>query len=143
MTFPEFWDIWPRKLKKQKARRLYEAITNGGFNIKDAGQTVLLQATHVELLHGAREYAREVCDTEQRYILHATTWLRGEGWADYEPEALDGTWALRAQIYKDIVALEEIRQRRDLQLVEELKLEGLRERIKAIQVDNVVKLRVG
>lgn len=86
MTFSAFWAIVPRKVGKRAAERLYNGITQGGIDVRDAlsGTKVQLKATQLQLMAGMRHYAAEVSGTEPQFILHPRTWLHNERWADAE-----------------------------------------------------------
>jgi hypothetical protein len=71
--FEEFWVVFPKKVDKLKAEKLYAAI------IKTK------RATAAELLAGAKRYAAAKAGTERRFIKHPTTWLNAGAWLD-EPE---------------------------------------------------------
>jgi hypothetical protein len=66
--FPEFWSIYPRKVKKPQAQKAYAAAR------KKAPQHVLLA--------GAQCYADDPHLPETRFIPHPSTWLNGECWND-------------------------------------------------------------
>jgi hypothetical protein len=68
--FEEFWKIYPRKVAKLKAEKLYAAI------IKTK------RAAAGELLDGAMRYAAERANEDPKYTRHASTWLNGGCWAD-------------------------------------------------------------
>lgn len=67
--FDEFWDAYPRKVGKQKARTKYATA------VKRAGdeQTVI---------DGAHRLANDPNLPEQKFIPHPTTWLERDGWED-------------------------------------------------------------
>ena len=67
--FNEFWDAYPRKVGKQKARGKYATA------VKRAGdeQTVI---------DGAHRLANDPNLPEQKFIPHPTTWLERDGWED-------------------------------------------------------------
>ena len=145
MTFPEFWAAYPRKVDKAGARTLYKSITSGGVTVTDSrsGDKVLLKATEAELDAWARHYARECEDIEPRYRLHARTGLHQERWHDAEPEAQDGTTAVRAALWGEITALEDKKNRAVLNEIEAARLKSLRGQIEAIkhpELKNVVRL---
>jgi hypothetical protein len=68
--FDEFWAIFPKKVDKLKAEKLYAVI------IKTK------RATAADLLAGAKRYAAAKAGTERRFIKHPTTWLNAGAWLD-------------------------------------------------------------
>jgi hypothetical protein len=77
--FDAFWTAYPRRVGKQRARREYAARLRQGI-------------TPAALLRAARYYAEAKLETEERFILHPSTFLNGpEGpwseWLDGDPEA--------------------------------------------------------
>ncbi len=72
-SFNEFWTVYPKKVDKLKAEKLYATI------IKTK------RATALQLLDGARRYAAAKAGTERKFIKHPSTWLNAGGWLD-EPE---------------------------------------------------------
>jgi hypothetical protein len=66
--FPEFWSIYPRKVKRPQAAKAYTAAR------KKAPQDVILA--------GAQRYANDRNLPETSYIPHPSTWLNGECWND-------------------------------------------------------------
>lgn len=66
--FAAFWAAYPRKTDKAKSRTAWTKATK--TNTPDL------------LITAARKYATSKATTEQRYILHPSTWLNGERWAD-------------------------------------------------------------
>jgi hypothetical protein len=71
--FNEFWSIYPKRVDKLKAEKIYTTI------IKTK------RATVAELVEGARRYAAAKAGTERRFIKHPSSWLNAGGWLD-EPE---------------------------------------------------------
>jgi DNA-binding MarR family transcriptional regulator len=71
--FAAFWLAYPRKISKGHARTAWATAT------KDADPAAIVAAA--ETFAGQCERFH----TEQRFIPHPTTWLRGERWAD-QPE---------------------------------------------------------
>lgn len=70
--FEHWYDNYPRKLNRQKAREAYAvAIT------KTDAKT---------LLSAARAYAASVVGEPEKFTKHPTTWLNQEAWLDYPPE---------------------------------------------------------
>jgi hypothetical protein len=68
--FNEFWVVYPKKVDKLKAEKLYATI------IKTQ------RATAADLLAGAKRYAVAKAATERRFIKHPTTWLNAGAWLD-------------------------------------------------------------
>lgn len=66
--FDEFWAAYPRKTDKAKSKTAWAKAT------KKKPATALIAA--------ALHYAHAKRDTEQRFILHPSTWLNGERWED-------------------------------------------------------------
>lgn len=66
--FDEFWAAYPRKTDKAKSRGLW--------------MKAIESHDPASLIAAASSYAKEKATTEQRFILHPTTWLRGERWED-------------------------------------------------------------
>lgn len=72
--FAEFWTAYPRKTDKTKSRKAWDKAT------KNTEPAFLIAA--------AQQYANSKRGTEQRFILHASTWLNGERWQDEAPPPL-------------------------------------------------------
>jgi hypothetical protein len=68
--FEHFWQQYPRRVGKLKAEKIYNEI------IKSK------RAPAAELLAGARRYAAEREDQDEKYTKHASTWLTAGGWMD-------------------------------------------------------------
>lgn len=67
--FDEFWAVYPRKVSKGDARRVWPAA------VKRAGSgSVIVQ--------GATRYAAERSGQDPSFTAHPSTWLRGDRWAD-------------------------------------------------------------
>lgn len=68
--FEEFWELYPRKVSKAKAKVSY---TNS-----------LKKTTSDVILNGLKNYINEIKEkkTEEKYIAHPTTWLNQERWND-------------------------------------------------------------
>lgn len=67
--FDEFWDAYPRKVGKKKARAKFAAA------IKAAGDAQ-------RVIDGAQRLAADPNLPEKRFIPHPTTWLERGGWDD-------------------------------------------------------------
>jgi hypothetical protein len=72
-SFDEFWAVYPRRIGKEDARKAYAKA------LKTSAPDVILA--------GARRYAREVAETEPKFIKHPGPWLRAGRWED-EPTPL-------------------------------------------------------
>ena len=66
--FDEFWDAYPRKVGKQKARTKYAAACK--------------RANPQTVIDGAHRLAADPNLPETQYIPHPTTWLERDGWDD-------------------------------------------------------------
>lgn len=66
--FDEFWNIWPRKEAKAKARTAYARA--------------IKKIAEPDLLAKAREYVDNPYRPELTFVPHATSWLNGERWND-------------------------------------------------------------
>ena len=69
-NFLEFWNLYPRKIAKAKARESYfKAITKASSDV---------------IIQGVNNYIKQIKlkDTEEQYIAHPTTWLNQERWED-------------------------------------------------------------
>ncbi|WP_337448874.1 helix-turn-helix domain-containing protein [Corynebacterium pseudokroppenstedtii] len=67
--FDEFWDAYPRKVGKKKARAKFAAA------VKAAGDAQ-------RVIDGAQRLAADPNLPEKRFIPHPTTWLERGGWDD-------------------------------------------------------------
>lgn len=68
--FVEFWKLYPRKVSKFETAKVFEKIKVNEIN---------------DVMKGVKNF-REVClrdNTEQKFIPHATTWLRQKRYLDY------------------------------------------------------------
>lgn len=66
--FDEFWRIYPRKVAKEAARRMYRKS--------------LKLTTSAEILRGAQQYAAERKEADPKYTKHPATWLNSGCWSD-------------------------------------------------------------
>ncbi|WP_375789404.1 helix-turn-helix domain-containing protein [Bradyrhizobium sp. Pha-3] len=73
-AFESFWNQYPRKVDKLKAKLVYRRIVSKK------------QVTPAGLLAGAMRYAAERTGQDPKYTKHATTWLNAGSWAN-EPAA--------------------------------------------------------
>jgi hypothetical protein len=67
LVFDAFWQAYPRKVGKPKARQAWERA--------------LRRATDAAIIEGARRYADDP-NREDKYTAHPTTWLNRDGWDD-------------------------------------------------------------
>lgn len=75
--FDEFWNHFPRKVGKDKARTAYESACK--------------RATEETILQGAIRFANDPNLPEKQFIPHPTTWLNRGGWDDEPlPPRTDG-----------------------------------------------------
>ncbi len=78
--FDDFWEAYPRKVRKAAARESYARA---------------LRKTSAEnLLAAARRYAATP-GLEERFTAHAVTWLNQERWTDSLPEPVPEGWTHR------------------------------------------------
>lgn len=93
--FDEFWDVFPKKQGKAKAKAKWDAITNGGLETKtrdsDSGTYVdiFLKATAEEIIAGAKRYRDRQIDKQTyklrdngRYTCMPANWLNQGRWED-------------------------------------------------------------
>lgn len=73
--FDEFWETYPRKVGKDKAKTKYTAATK--------------RADEQTIIDGAHRLANDPNLPEPKYIPHPTTWLERGGWND---EPLPARW---------------------------------------------------
>jgi len=74
-SFNQFWNLYPRKVGKDAARRAFtSAIKRAPLN---------------DVLRGVARYAKARRGQEPRYTAHAATWLNGGRWADEEQAAVE------------------------------------------------------
>lgn len=66
--FDEFWSVFPRKVAKGAAKRMYQKAVKG--------------AKPEEILCGAQRYASERAGNDPKFTKHPATWLHGECWTD-------------------------------------------------------------
>jgi hypothetical protein len=72
-AFEKFWRVFPRKVAKLKAEKVYASIIKSKRTSVD------------ELLASAVRYAAERATEDPQFTKHPTTWLNGGCWAD-EPK---------------------------------------------------------
>lgn len=68
--FEEWWSAYPRKVKPDKAKPIFEKIVATG------------RASADEMIEGARRYAAEREGEPTKFTAHPTTWLNDGRWAD-------------------------------------------------------------
>ena len=68
--FDDFWKECRRKIGKKKAQQLYEKIIKNG------------EAQESELLKSMKKYNDNNKGTEEKFILHPSTWLNQARWQD-------------------------------------------------------------
>lgn len=73
--FDEFWRIFPRRVAKQAAIRMYKRA--------------LKLTTPAEILRAAKQYAQERAGQDANYTKHPATWLNAGCWGDYVPYPFD------------------------------------------------------
>ena len=86
-SFEDFWKLYPRKVGKLQARVAFESIEDGGLQVKVEGERVMLESSSTALLEALRRYLRTLSADdlhEERFIPHASTWLRQGRFMDYE-----------------------------------------------------------
>lgn len=69
--FDRFWAVYPRRVGKGQALRVWRAAVK--------------RASAGKIIAGAERYAREVRDADPKYTKHPSTWLNGWCWDD-EPQ---------------------------------------------------------
>jgi hypothetical protein len=67
-NFSEFWEVFPKKVKKTKAENLFYQHCENGIDPQ-------------AIISGAKTY-RDLPDRKPEYTQHPTTWLNGKGWED-------------------------------------------------------------
>ena len=75
MRFDEFWELYPRKRDKGKAKKAYKAAT--------------AKASEEEIIEGAKSYVIEVQDKDPIYVKYPASWLNAESWANEREETED------------------------------------------------------
>lgn len=67
--FSEFYDLYPRHVKKPRAEKAYRAAIKAGVSA-------------ATILEGARKYAASVAGKDSEFIAHPSTWLNDSRWTD-------------------------------------------------------------
>jgi hypothetical protein len=67
--FDQFWSVYPRRVAKEAARRMYAKA--------------LKLTTSAEILHAAKRYAEERQGQDKQFTKHPATWLNAGCWGDY------------------------------------------------------------
>ena len=75
-AFERFWDLYPRKIGKDAARRAFAAAAK--------------RAPAEDILRGAKRYAAARNGQDPKFTAHATTWLNAGRWADQEELRVNG-----------------------------------------------------
>jgi len=73
--FEFFWKLYPRRIGKYQA----------GISFEKALHTVLYD----DLIHATKVFVQEMKNTEEKYIVHATTWLNQKRYLDYKDGKID------------------------------------------------------
>lgn len=68
ITFTEFWDAYPRHVRKDRARKAFASACR--------------RATPAAIIAGAKRLAADPNLPPEQYIPHPATWLNGGGWDD-------------------------------------------------------------
>jgi hypothetical protein len=76
VQFEQFWDVYPRKVNKQAART--------------AWKKAIKVTSPAELIKAVTSYAASRVNEDERYTLHASTWLNGQRWLDERACARNG-----------------------------------------------------
>jgi hypothetical protein len=66
--FEEFWKIYPRKVGKKSALKIFYKYNEKNYK---------------KIIFGAKCFAKENIENDIKYIPHPTTWLNQERWVDY------------------------------------------------------------
>lgn len=77
-SFEEFWDLYPRKIRKGEAR--------------DAFRKAVKVAPAGEIIDGLRRQLPVLLGTEERYVPHPTSWLNAQRWADVPAAQTRSAW---------------------------------------------------
>lgn len=70
--FEEFWKVFPRRVAKQAALRMYKRAQK--------------LTTSAEILRAAKLYAQERLGQDAAFTKHPATWLNAGCWGDYPQE---------------------------------------------------------
>jgi hypothetical protein len=79
-SFEEFWEVYPRKIKKQDAKEKYVLLVGQDNTLVD------------KILKGLNEQLPTMEKQERQFIPHPTTWLNGRRWEDVVEEKGGGKW---------------------------------------------------
>ena len=74
MTFDQFWSIYPRRVGKAAAQKVWNRYVEA------------MKVSPEAIIEGAKVYAAAKRGTDMQYVAHATTWLNQQRWLD-EPAA--------------------------------------------------------
>ena len=72
IAFAEFWQVFPKRVKEEAARRKFETKVRSGTD-------------PVDIVAGAKRYARSVLGTEPKFIQAPDVWLNNGRWKDELP----------------------------------------------------------
>lgn len=87
VSFDAFWQIWPRKVARKDAEKAWAKA------VRRAKPDVIVA--------GARSYAASMKGKQPEYIKHASSWLNGDRWEDYEQKITTTTTTPPDQFYRD------------------------------------------
>jgi len=77
VSFEEFYEVWPRKVKKPDAKRAWDKA--------------IRRADPALILARATEYANHPYRTAKQFVPYPASWLNGDCWDDPMPEPPEGT----------------------------------------------------
>ena len=81
--FADFWEVWPRHVKKADARLTFEQILLGTHKPRGKGlHKPYPVAEAAAVIGGARRFAADCIGTPADKIPHPTTWLNDRRWED-------------------------------------------------------------
>lgn len=97
-TFEDFWAKYPaeRRCKKAQCKRLWDAITDGGYDARTKSpegggfMTIRLEATPEEIMAGLERWAKQLPRNPQnfdliepQFIVTSPVWLNQGRWEDW------------------------------------------------------------
>lgn len=81
--FDEFWQVWPRRVKRADAAALFAQILTGKHKPQGRGLTKPYEPSDPHaVIEGARRFAVDCLGTPADKIPHPTTWLNARRWED-------------------------------------------------------------